>query len=91
MDGTLKLSPGTWLGLILLALALTGLMTRIHPQRAGALPATGAAASAAVVLLPTLESGAGQPPAPAQDGPPHRRPTLSMPYFSFARLLRPGS
>lgn len=80
-----------WIGLTLVALALVGLMAQIHPQQAAALPAAVEAVTAEVVLHPMLESSAATPPSPAQDGTRRRQPTLSMPYFSFARLLRPGS
>jgi|GEM_PF-3207533 len=91
MDSRLRNSGKTWLGLTLLALAMVGLMAQLHPQQVSAMPMALESASADMVLKPVLESSANPTPAPAQDGIHHRRPALSMPYFSFARLLRPGS
>ncbi|WDS37100.1 hypothetical protein [Pseudoxanthomonas sp.] len=91
MDSRLRYPGKTWLGLTFLALAMVGLMAQLHPQRAAAMPAALESASADVVLRPVLESSTDPTPSPAQDGVHHRRPALSMPYFSFARLLRPGS
>lgn len=83
MDSSRKRSATTWLGLTLLALAVAGLMAQVHRQQA--------AATTETVLQPVLDTRPGTRPSPAQDAPHHRRPALSMPYFSFARLLRPGS
>lgn len=90
MDSRFGNSAKAWLGLTFLALGLVGLMARL-PPRAPVMPAALESASADAVLKPVLESGTGPTPSPAQDGIHHRRPALSMPYFSFARLLRPGS
>ncbi len=91
MDSRLGTSGTTWLGLTLVALAVVGLMAQLHPQQAAAMPMALEASAAEVVLTPVLDASAGPTPSPAQDGIHHRRPALSMPYFSFARLLRPGS
>jgi hypothetical protein len=86
-----KTSGTTWLGLTLVALAVVGLMAQLHPQQAAAMPLAMETAAAQVVLKPVLDASTDPTPSPAQDGIHHRRPALSMPYFSFARLLRPGS
>ncbi|SEL89902.1 hypothetical protein SAMN05428989_2827 [Pseudoxanthomonas sp. GM95] len=91
MDSRLRSSGTTWLGLTLVALAVVGLMAQLHPQQAAAMPAAMEAAAADVVLKPVLETSTDPTPSPAQDGIHPRRRALSMPYFSFARLLRPGS
>jgi hypothetical protein len=91
MDSKRMTSGTTWLGLTLVALAMVGLMAQLHPQQAAAMPVALEAAAADVVLKPVLDASTGPTPSPAQDGIHHRRSALSMPYFSFARLLRPGS
>ncbi len=89
MDSKLG-NPGfTLLGLSLVALTTLGLLSRMPAS--SALPS--AVEAAAAHALPTvIEAGASTaaPSPPAQDGTHHRH-ALSMPYFSFARLLRPGS
>ncbi len=91
MESKLRNSGTTWLGLTLVALAMVGLMAQIHTQQVNAMPIAIDALAPDAVLQPVLESSTDSAPAPAQDHVHPRRPTLSMPYFSFARLLRPGS
>ncbi|TAA07203.1 hypothetical protein EA658_07860 [Pseudoxanthomonas winnipegensis] len=87
MDKRLRTSPTVAFALLLLAMGTVGLFG--HLRAASAVSMTTAAA--APTLPQMLDDTAAATASPAQDGTRARRHSLSMPYFSFARLLRPGS
>lgn len=92
MDNKRNRAARIWLGLSLSALAVAGLLAQLHRQQALDRPgAVDAAPAAQTVLQPMVDPGLGAPASPAEQRLHPRRGALSMPYFSFARLLRPGS
>lgn len=86
MDNRLRTSHTVAFALLLLAMAIVGLFGHLRAAAAMSLPA-----AAAPVLPQVLDGTPTATASPAQDGTHARRHSLSMPYFSFARLLRPGS
>lgn len=91
MDSKRNRAARIWFGLSLSALAVAGLLAQLHRQQALGPPgAIDAAPTAQTVLQPMVDPGLGAPSPDEQRLHP-RRGALSMPYFSFARLLRPGS
>jgi hypothetical protein len=86
MDNRLRNSHVVAFTLLLLAMGTVGLFGHLHAAAAMSLPA-----AAGPVLPQVLDGTPSTTSSPAQDGTHARRHSLSMPYFSFARLLRPGS